>query len=371
MSKPHPDATQRFTQTGLIAYTLMAAISLCVELFAMVSFGLEGNVAGMVLAHLLLVSALGYWVWSIQSKGVDIGLPLLLTVMVGGLGVFGSVICLVVAALYAINYHNSVPFLTWFSELFPENSLNECEEIYERIIFGLDDVTPITSVEPFQDIFSYGTLQQKQTVLVKITRHFRPTFAPLLMRAVNDSDVAVRVQAATVVTKIERNFMEKTLNLEQMLGNDPSNIHKMKAVAALCDEYACSGILDAASEKRSRQKAINFYERCLALSPSEHTLKIALGRLYFQQNEPEKAYRLFKEYIDEHGLTSIDLVLWYMETLMVMGLYHKMRSLVSEYPLKFSRMEGEINQAEIIAIIQCWNKGVGGQRMCWGGGVLR
>ena len=53
---------------------------------------------------------------------------------------------------------------------------------------------------------------QKQMAIAKITQYFQPRFAPLLLQAVQDSNAAVRVQAATGLAKIEHDFMSQYLH---------------------------------------------------------------------------------------------------------------------------------------------------------------
>jgi hypothetical protein len=366
MLKPLPENSDELTRGSLLLCALFATSALVAEYYIIMDIG-AGRVplSMLVMLHVIIMMIGGAWIFHAEQHGNDKRLPVFATVMIGVMGLFGAVVCLVMVAIYTLNRKNATPFTVWFSELFPEDVINDNEVTYERIIFGLDSVAPEVNVEPFHDIFSYGTLQQKQMALMKITRYFRPQFTGVLLRAVNDADMAVRVLAATVITKIERNFMEKTLTLEESLLSDPENVSKMKLCAALCDDYAGSGILDAVSEQKSRAKAIELYQQCLAIEPMDMQLHVVLGRLYLQHKQPKKAYLWFKQYIDEHGLTSIDLVLWYMETLLILGFYNKLRSLMKEYPLRFSRVDGEINQAEITAILHCWNQGIASHDMCW------
>ena len=79
----------------------------------------------------------------------------------------------------------------------------------------------ISHVEPFNDILSGGSVVQKQLALAKIARYFRPNLAPLLLQAIHDPDAAVRVQAATAMARIERDFMKRRMDLEKKLAGQP------------------------------------------------------------------------------------------------------------------------------------------------------
>jgi tetratricopeptide (TPR) repeat protein len=367
MSRQLHESLRGITTKNLLIFSILATLSLAIESYAVAV--LEFKLLPLLLLsviHFFIVAAICFWVMRTYRRKEDMSLPLFLALMVGVMGIFGAILCLVMAGIYALNWRHATPFATWFAELFPDNAPDEREAVYERIIFGLDNIASNVDVEPFQDIFTYGTLQQKQMALMKITRYFRAQFTPMLMRAVNDNDVAVRVQAATVITKIDRNFMEKTLSLESALKEDPDNSEKMLLLAASYNEYAESGILDTLTADKNRLKAIDLYRQCLEQDPSLSHLNIMLGRLYFKRNQPELSYRYYRNYIDEHGLNSLDLTLGYMETLMLLGAYTELRNLLVEYPLQCGASEGDIDQSEIMSLIECWNTGLGRQIMHWG-----
>lgn len=315
------------------------------------------------LVHIGEAVLLFRWIkWQYYHKQ-DIGMPTFMLMMQATFGPFGSLISFITLIAYQYYRKRSGSFIEWFATLFPEDKVNESNALYERIIFGLDNHNSKVHIEPFQDILSYGTLKQKQMALMKITRYFRPQFAPILRQALEDKEAAIRVQAATIMAKIERDFTKKYMLLEREVQEDSANVNTMMLFAELCDEYAHSGLLDEDSEKKSRTKAIEIYEQCGLLEPENDQVKLRLGRLYLRCRELEKAVRFLKECIDRQGLKSPSLVLWYMEALFYMRAFRKMRSLADSYSLDFDHQEGDMEAREVVSIFKSWNIGIPQEKM--------
>lgn len=290
--------------------------------------------------------------------GGDLRLPMLLLVMTFVCGVFGAGLFMVTTLFYVVYRRFSMDFAQWFSTLFPTEEIEETEELYDRIIYGLDDVSQ-EEVEPFYNIVVYGTLKQKQLVLAKITRYFQPRFAPSLLRAIDDPDNAVRVQAATSIAKIEQKFMDNFVRLEKSIEKDPDNVKNLMIFAGLCDDYAHSGILDPDREQQTRNKAISIYQHCLELVSNEkdQAIRLALGRLFVRNKEPEKCYQTLKVCFDRGDNVPPNIVAWYLESLFHMRRYDEIRVLAREHASKID--EGKPQAKMVLDTLKLWGRGVG------------
>lgn len=320
----------------------------------------------VVLLHMGAITLGTGVVYYLHQKRQNINIPLFWLIMNMVLGPFGTIISIVTLLGYHRHHRSSLLLDAHFTNLFSEREREESHIVYERIIFGLDNSVESIGIEPFQDIMAYGSLRQKQTALMKITRYFRPQFSPVLLYALKDKEAAIRVQAATIIAKLERDYMKNYLSLEKALQHHPEDVEKMILFAQLCNEYAHSGLLDNDSKKKTRDKAIMIYEKCIILKPNDNTLKLNLGRIYLQAEAFEKAANLLKECIDDEGLSSPNLTLWYIEALFSLKLFKKIRSLADAHILKFEKEENNIASKEVIHMFKSWNAGIPTEKMVVG-----
>ena len=58
----------------------------------------------------------------------------------------------------------------------------------------------------------------------EISRYYKREFAPALMKALHDSNNAIRVQAATVIAKLEQEYMSSFMKLSRQLQADPEDM---------------------------------------------------------------------------------------------------------------------------------------------------
>lgn len=320
-----------------------------------------------LLAHIVLIMLATGGVYRLYKARMDITIPLFWLILHAVFGPFGTLISLVMYAVYHPHFPSSGLLDARFSSLFPVEAVSESNKLYERIIFGLDSTVETVNIEPFQDIFAYGSLRQKQTALMKIMRYFRPQFAPILRYALKDREAAIRVQAATIIAKIERDFMKKYLMLGRALQHHPEDREKMLSFALLCDEYAASGLLDEDSKHKSRERAIVLYEKSITLNVYDTNLKLQLGRIYLQAGAYEKAVILFKTCMDEEGLSMPGLLLWYSEALFALKAFTKIRHLAEQHPLAFAELQENSEAREIATMFKSWSEGIPLEKMTLAG----
>ncbi len=248
---------------------------------------------------------------------------------------FGAISYVLILVVHFLNTRKTVSFSDWFAALFPEEDVDETERIYERIVFGLEGMDEQGEVEPFQDILNYGTLYQKQEVLSKIARHFKPDFSEILLNALNSKENAVRVQAASCLSKIENQYMEKYVDLQRKKEAKPDDLIALTDFGKFCMEYADSGILDEDREKVTRQGAIEAFRHALDLNEDCTKLKFVLGELYLKAKELKKAERFFNKCKKDKAIASSpDFVLLYMDVLFQLEQYSKLRKFAHSYKIK-------------------------------------
>ncbi|MGE3624058.1 MAG: hypothetical protein AB7H77_09355 [Bdellovibrionales bacterium] len=251
-------------------------------------------------------------------------LPLLIAT-----GPFGAGIGLIAALIYTRQSPNATSPSEWIDNMFDHHETRESDHLHERISFGLDDFESSTGVEPFRDILSGGGILQKQMAIAKIARYFRPAFAPLLLQAARDRNAAVRVQAATALAKIERDFMARYIRLENELRDLPDHDPAKLELAELYDDYAHADLLDDNNRQSLRIKSIHIYEACLA-QHDDPAWRIKLARLYLRENMPEKSCEWLKPLV-EAADPQLSAVLWYMEALFRLKRFGELRQLAAAH----------------------------------------
>ena len=198
---------------------------------------------------------------------------------------------------------------------------------------------------PLNDILSFGSFAQKQAAVTLITKYYKPSFAPVLKKALADESNAIRVQAATAMAKIEAEFLSKMMALSREAEKRPDDAVALRALAAHYDDYAFSGVLDPKREVETRGLAVETYRTLLALAPSDVNARSAVGRLLVRQRMFEQAAAWYARYpVDEWPAAAR---LWHMESLFALSRYAELRSLAAE-PLA----EGAVapNAAQAVAL---------------------
>ena len=192
----------------------------------------------------------------------------------------------------------------------PEYKMAEVEDLE----IGRDENPFQYSVIPFMDVMEIGNVGQKRDALSRIASSFSPRFAPSLKKALQDESSAIRVQAATAITKIENRFHDKLLKIVQLHREHPKNPVIKKALAEHYDNYAFTGLLDSEREHLNREKARELYLEYLQLRPEDVDVRLKIGRLLIRNDYLDQAVDWFKHSLDD-GYTTDSMKVWYMECL--------------------------------------------------------
>ena len=163
-----------------------------------------------------------------------------------------------------------------------------------------------------------------------MTSRFSPRFSSAFRIALGDASNGIRVQAATAVAKIERDFALKRERIEQARTMDPKNANITMALAKFYDDYAFTGVLDPELEKLNRERAIGTYKSYLTQDPNSAEAWIAIGRLMFRNKQWEDAAEWFRHALDR-GWRMNTMILWYFECLFRLGQFRELRRAMMEY----------------------------------------
>jgi tetratricopeptide (TPR) repeat protein len=325
--------------THNMSYILFAVIASFLELSALI---LTKGLTLFWVVHLLITAVLSLVAFYASRKEWDLRFLLLLWFGIVIFGPFGSLAYLSCFLFYVIYKRLSTPFEKWYSSLFPDLQLTQAGRIYERIISGWDDYKTQREVISFQDLMRVGSLEQKQTALEMIVLNFNPLLAPILKLALDDPSNQIRVQAASIVAKIDRDFEEKKIALLNDLQAHPEQLTKLLALAEHLDTYAFSGILDVIREKEYRELAIEYYREYIEQRPEDHQAWMALGRLLNRVNAFDQVMTWFEERLKKSAYIPPSGFVWYWEALYMLHSFNKLsdsahdeyRKLLKTHPQK-------------------------------------
>jgi polysaccharide biosynthesis protein PelE len=281
------------SRLGAFARAAMLAVSfgaVCAELgIALAGLDALAPPSSLLLAHLAVCGALGGAAAVFcRCGGRDAGF-LLLVVATAALGPMGAVGASISAALRRVFARRSTPFERWYASLFPEMAASPTRTLYQRIALRGAGPAARSTVAPFADVIALGTVQEKQSVVTMVADAFRPAFAPALRSALNDSEPAIRVQAATASARIENRFLERSMALEERRAATPDDADALLALARHHDEYADTGLLDTGRAQGERRQALEHHLSAERLRPGDPQVTEAIGRLLLRLGEFERA----------------------------------------------------------------------------------
>ena len=273
--------------------------------------------------HAALAAALGFWSWQTARATGDVRLPMLLAVTAAALGPAGAAGTLVTIGLTRWYSRKAITFAEWYESLFPEPESQPVVEMLERIAAsGLEAFEG--DLAAFADVLAFGSLEQKQELIALVSRRYRPVFAPILKKALNDANNAVRVQAATAISKLEHAFFARTVELERAAGRGGKRRAALLELARHYDDYSYAGILDASRADENRALALAAYRRYLEAWPDDAAARLAVGRLLLRSRRCEEAAAWLEESF-RSGLEGAQAHLYYMECLYETRRYAELR----------------------------------------------
>jgi polysaccharide biosynthesis protein PelE len=331
-----------------IYYSMLALCLLLVETLPL--FWGRGLKFFLVL-HACITLLLIFFVLYAIGRHWDRRLPFLLGITLVLFGPFGSAGILIFLLFYVIFKRHSTPFEKWYAALFPDLQLSPAGKIYERILAGWDDYKTQREVVSFKDLMQVGSVEQKQTVLEMIAQNFNALLAPILKEALDDPSNQIRVQAASIIAKIERDFELKKKELIQALEKEPHTPSHLLALAEHLDTYAFAGIIDFFRERESRELAIEYYRKYIDQCPDDHQAWMALGRLLNRVNAFDQVMEWFEQRLKQSTHIPASSYAWYWEALYMLHSFNKL----SESAQTIYRKLVQSNpQKDLLECVQLW-----------------
>jgi len=261
---------------------------------------------------IIILSANTYWIYH-KNENLLYPLFLLATGLIAGpFGLASFLLMIILRPFYALF---ASPMNIWFEGLFPEQNLSLFEKIIERIKSHWDDYGRQGETTPFQNLFTYGTLADKQKVLDAIIENFDPSYSSILKEALQDRQNVVRIQAAAIITKLNTDFEEGLKKLEKIHHDDPKDKANLLLLAEYLDSSAYAGILNEFREKEVASLAVRYYRNYLQTAPDDLNVWLAVARLLFYQKDYESFIQWYDEGKSKFKFLPKILISWSLDAL--------------------------------------------------------
>lgn len=308
---------------------LLSGLALVVEWLVIRS---DLSIIEAFVSHVLIANLCILFVYLSSHMEWDLRFPLLLTILVATLGPLGAVIFLMTLVLFQVYSRTAQTIKDLLSSLVPKFHSDPAKDVYERIVYGLEDFEPDVTPLPFMDVITFGTDKQKRLAIEKILRYFHPLFSPALATALQDENNGIRVLAATAVATLDKLYFDKYLALEKKYHLSPDNLKTILAFAQHCDDYAVtSEILDEDKSKQMISHAIEAYERCYKMDPKDLKVAGLLGRLYVKDNRHIAAKKHLEGVLVNSSIkVPVEIYKWYMCALYQLEEYSQLRRFATD-----------------------------------------
>jgi len=307
--------------------------------------------------HLLCASSfllLRAWYKKIEENNAFPEIAFLFVLTLGPVGALGMAVTL---SLYAHYRKKSTPFDIWYKKLVPQHSTTEQERSMERFLsLSKDNDFQNMPPTPFADVLSSGNQSEKRSMLTLMLRNYHSSFAPIFLQALNDSDSAIRVYAASMVSRIADNFNAENIELEKRKLDKPSDLKNLYQLAKHYDERATAGLSDEESLRQFRKKAQYLYVQLYKMQPSNIRVRWLLGRLLLRYGKHIAAANVFEGVLklldSKNEIADPFQLVWYWQCLYEQSRYAKLRQQIQKY--RHQIPEDSILQLTVIENIDVW-----------------
>lgn len=304
---------------AVVALLLAIETALALELYRGADPGL------LALLHLAATGVAAAWCWGLRRRQREWALPALIVIGTGFFGPLAPLCGLLTFPLFWVFRRGAEPFDVWFASLYPDDPYSAAVNAHREVMSQGGPTATGEPTAPFVDILRHGTSEQKIAMIALLARKFHPAFGPVLIQALADPVPAIRVQAATAVNKIEREFLARMARHERRAAARPQDPAAQRALARQYDDYAFAGILTAEREAELRRRALDTWLRYNSLVPGDEDAWLAIGRLLMRLEQYDVAARWFEDAIED-GRASEDIRLWYLECLYELGRTEELRA---------------------------------------------
>lgn len=293
----------------------------------------------LFIGHVLLsLLSLAIVYFCSKDRNFDMRFPVLISTLFTCAGVWGAGLAIFTLGIYKL-YSKPTHDSQWLEDISDEDDKNYV--LYERIAHGLEDLTPKQKVISFKDIVAFGTERQKRSAIEKMLIYFIPPFYPILKELLNDRNNSVRIHAATAITRLDRQYYEKFLELEKRTLDFPGHSDFLLELANHCEFSLESGMFDIDRRKKMLFAALMAYMEYTQLNPTNFPVYLAFAKLHLQNNDPQVAKECLEKYFNEKQPVTLYAATLWMEALYNLKEYTQLRNFAIQERPFFTKTKDE------------------------------
>lgn len=284
---------------------------------------------------------------------IDTRYLLIFGLFMATLGPAGCLTIFVSICMYFVDIKFTQPITDLLSSLLPELKQDKSEQVYERILYHLDDFHPERIPIPFIDIMEFGNYKQKRMAIEKMLRYYRPEFARTLRKGLQDPSSAVKVQSATALNYIDHHMFAENIRLKNLHDADREDIDQLLKYAENTANYVHSDILDPDRREKMLDNAIHAYEAYIKQQPKNTDAIIALAQLNVDKGNYQHTKELMKELLSTEFLPKGALLM--MHALYQLNELDELRAFA-----RFAKnaVGEDISNEALSSAIHLWTEGV-------------
>lgn len=275
------------------------------------------------------------------KEGLDERLAWLGSLMVFFLGPIGALGTIWATLQYYHYRKHATPFDDWYRSILPTQNISRSERLIERLrAWGREaEEAHHNGPIPFNELISMGSRNDKQLAIAMMARNFNAAFAPAFKQALADDDNAVRVQAASAITRIEDQYQQAAMRFEAKAKKTPS-LKTFRALAEHYDSHANAGLTDSDSILELRKKSAKAYQHALTIAPDDYSTLWAYGRLLVRMKQFMESCRIYEHAFSLGNEVIVTDRVWYWEALYRGKRYQDLRNQVERY---FGTLPEDVN----------------------------
>lgn len=250
---------------------------------------------------LCAILLIGAFVWSFDPGARSICLQVGLWTLVGG--PFGVALAWMLIIFGRRKQREEESFGEWVDKQM-EASIDSEYDTWRALT--LDDrlrIEGASETQPLCDILDGDDQRAKLKALSVIHRRFDSAMIAPLRTALHDTDAAVRVMAASVLAKLQKEYGDQVVELQKEAEERPGDPVQWILLSHMHLAYVRSGLLSAERLRDEREKAREALRRAIALEPQEDQARLELGNLMIEMAMYREAFELLgQKYGDEFTL---------------------------------------------------------------------
>lgn len=310
----------------------------------------------LIVAHGIIVVSLAFLLKVFYRPIIDKRVNTVSILFIALMGPLGAAVSILAIALFFVL---KVFFTDKDKELLkyllPQKKENYGEEIYNRLIYGLDsfDADKLPSV--FNDVLVYGSERQKRIVIERMLRYFRVEFSSVLQEALNDANNSIRVLAATAVTRIDKQYSEENLLLLKHVQSKPNDFDGQIKLAKQSEEYSKLGFIDEQRRAKYRIMAVEHFQKAIEIDPGDAPARVSLSEIYYLLERYTDVIDCLNPVIESESSLQDQAIKWYLSAMFKLKKYAEIREFTRTKQLVLKEDSFEFDLLLYLIII--WKRG--------------